>query len=316
MWRVPLRGEIRMAVEAETRRSYFALQLARMLEGEGIGLPPYLLDLLDKPFSSFTAEDRALYEGRIKAKGLMPLFARLLQRAYEASPESSRHSWRGMYHLLKDTPIKVCAAFVIREEGEESAVTDAGDGGPARVSPAESPTGAPSRPSRKETDPASDASRKSFFTKKLERKLEARGIKVPAAILSLLDKPFDQFTPEDRDFYEAEFKGRQLLILFSDLLAELYEETGKCESGWSAMCRFLKDTPIKLMATYVLKEEERLEEAAEEAPPEPEAGSLPREKYNVRRYQPEPPGGREWGGKKTRAFPLTSGRNRPGRVER
>ena len=291
-----------MAVEAETRRSYFAIQLARMLEGEGIELPPYLLDLLDKPFSSFAAEDRALYEGRIKAKGLMPLFARLLRRAYEVSPESSRHSWRGMYHLLKDSPIKVCAAFVIQEEGEGSMATGAGAGTSGGVPPSKSPKGAPSWPSREEPAPASDASRKSFFTKKLERKLEGRGIKVPAAILSLLDKPFDQFTPEDRDFYEAEFKGRQLLILFSDLLAELYEETGKCESGWSAMCRFLKDTPIKLMATYVLKEDERLEEAAEEAPPEPEAGSRPREKYNVRRYQPEPPRGRESAGRKPGLF--------------
>ncbi|NPV60264.1 MAG: hypothetical protein HPY75_11490 [Actinobacteria bacterium] len=291
-----------MAVEAETRRSYFVLQLARMLEGEGIELPSFLLDLLDKPFSSFTAEDRALYEGRIKAKGLMPLFARLLQRAYEASPESSRHSWRGMYHLLKDSPIKVCAAFVIHAEGEGSAATEAGDGGPARVPPPKSPTDAPSWPSRERPAPASEAPCKSYFTKKLERKLEERGIKVPAAILSLLDKPFDQFTPEDKDFYEAEFKGRQLLILFSDLLAELYEETGKCESGWSAMCRFLKDTPIKLMATYVLKEEERLEEAVEEAPLEPEAGSRPREKYNVRRYQPDPSRGRESGGKRPGLF--------------
>ncbi len=273
-----------MVVEGQTGRSFFTTQLARMLEGEGVKVPSYLMDLLDKPFSSFTSDDRALYEGQIKAKGLLQLFAKLLRKAYEASPESSRHSWRGMCHLLKDSPIKVCAAFVLSAEEGVAAQGNAAASAIQRGAPPRAPGTAAAR----EVTPAADASRKSFFTKKLERKLEGRGVKVPAAIISLLDKPFQDFTPEDRELYEAEFKARQLIILFSDLLDELYEETGKCESGWSAMCRFLKDTPMKLIATYVLKEEERLEEAEEEAAPQLAAGAQPREKYNVRPYQPSP----------------------------
>ncbi len=270
-----------MTVEAEAGRSFFTLQLARMLEGEGVKVPGYLLDLLDKPFSSFTPEDRAIYEGQIKAKGLLQLFARLLQSAYEASADSARHSWRGMYHLLKDSPIKVCAAFVLKEEegggGERGAY--------ATLPGTSAGMTAPRMPAPGDGAPAVEISRKSYFTKKLERKLEGRGVKVPAAIISLLDKPFDDFTPQERELYEREFKGRQLIILFSELLDELYEETGKCESGWSAMCRFLKDTPIKLMATYVLKEEERLE-GAEVASSEPPASAPPREKLFVRPYKP------------------------------
>ena len=132
--------------------------------------------------------------------------------------------------------------------------------------------------------PAADASRKSFFTKKLERKLREREIKVPASIIVLLDKPFDEFSAEDQRIYEEEFKGRQLTILFSDILDELYDETGRVSSGWTAMCRYLKDTPMKLIATYVIQEEERLEEVEKEPEPGPQAG---RKKYNVKRYQPE-----------------------------
>ncbi|MBC7231102.1 MAG: hypothetical protein H5T74_12025 [Actinobacteria bacterium] len=293
-----------MAVEGEAGRSFFTRQLERLLAGEGVAVPSYLLDLLDKPFREFTPGDRGLYEGQIKAKGLLRLFARLLQRAYEASPESSRHSWRGMYHLLPDSPIKACAAFVL--EGEMAGAT-AGAGAPGnpRVEPAGTATvipghrpgpktdGAPSRgappdPAGGEEPPAAQGARRSFFTRKLERKLEERGIKVPEAIIALLDRPFEEFTPEDRALYEAEFKGRQLTILFSDLLDELYEETGKCESGWSAMCRFLKDTPMKLIATYVLQEEERLEEVGEPSPSDLLTGTQPREKYKVRSYQPAP----------------------------
>ncbi len=293
-----------MAVEGEARRSFFTRQLERLLVGEEVAVPSYLLDLLDKPFREFTPGDRGLYEGQIKAKGLLQLFARLLQRAYEASPESSRHSWRGMYHLLRDSPIKACAASVL--EGEMAGAA-AGTGAPGtrRASSAGTSTVIPEhRPGPKADgalarstppDPtsgdephAAEGARRSFFTRRLERKLKERGIKVPEAIIALLDRPFEEFTPEDRSLYEAEFKGRQLTILFSDLLDELYEETGKCESGWSAMCRFLKDTPMKLIATYVLQEEERLEEVGEPPPPDLSTGTRPREKYNVRPYQPAP----------------------------
>ena len=275
----------RMAVDAEIKRSFFTQQLANMLEEEGIATPPYILDLLDKPIVRFTAEDKKLYESQVKDKQLLLLFARLLLKIYQASGESARHSWRGMCHLLKDSPIKVCVTYVIKQDEERK-------GPETRAAPArDARTAAPPRAPQEGAEAgAREASRKSYYTKKLERKLDERGIKVPASIVALLDKPFGEFSAEDQRLYEAEFKGRQLTILFSDLLDELYEETGRCESGWSAMCRFLKDTPMKLIATYVVQEEERLARVARESTPlEPPPGAQPvREKYEVKPYRPAP----------------------------
>ena len=269
-----------MAVGAEVKRSIFTQQLAKTLEREGIATPPYILDLLDKPFASFSDEDKKLYETQIKQKELLVLFARLLLKIYEAAGESTKHSWKGMCHLLKDSPIKVCVSYVINQEEEqeiqaEQEVETAPSRG-ARFAAAGDETG----------KGPPDKSRKSYFTKKLERKLAEREIKVPASIIALLDKPFDEFSAEEMRIYEEDFKGRQLTILFSDLLDELYEETGRVSSGWNAMCRYLKETPMKLIATYVVQEEERLEEVGEVVPDEV-VGQPAREKLNVKRYQPQ-----------------------------
>lgn len=277
-----------MAAGADTRRSFFTNQLANRLDKEGVEVPPYILDLLDKPFVAFTDEDRAVYEKQVKGKELLILFARLLGGIYESSGESARHSWRGMCHLLKDSPIKVCVSYVMQRD-EGSGESEKRSARPAAAG------GSGPEPGRA----GADTSRRSFFTKKLERKLDERGIKVPASIISMLDKPFAEFTPEDRETYETEFKGRQLTILFSDILDELYEETGRVSSGWNAMCRYLKETPMKLIATYVVQEEERLEEMA--APPEQEDADRPvREKLNVRPYQPARGEGKEQASRRRR----------------
>lgn len=291
-----------MAVDAGTKRSFFTQQLEKKLEQEGISTPSFVLDLLDKPFSTFNDEDKQLYEKQVKEKELLVLFAKLLKSIYDASGDGTKHSWKGMCHLLKDSPIKVCVSFVLNQEEEEES---AGAGEPHRAAASEirgagarvargaeareERPAAPQRmPAEEETDQeGTDASRKSFFTKKLERKLKEREIKVPATIIALLDKPFDDFTPEEQRMYELEFKGRQLTILFSDILDELYDETGRVSSGWNAMCRYLKDTPMKLIATYVVQEEERREEVAKVVESAPAGPEPVREKYNVKRYQPD-----------------------------
>ncbi|RJP32258.1 MAG: hypothetical protein C4536_06600 [Actinobacteria bacterium] len=273
-----------MAVDAGTKRSFFTQQLANKLEQEGIATPSFVLDLLDKPFASFDEEDRKTYEKQVKEKELLVLFAKLLQQIYDTSGESSKHSWKSMCHLLKDSPIKVCVSYVINQEEQGIEREREVRAAPARETRPAAPRGTVEAG---EAGPAGGATGKSFFTKKLERKLDERSIKVPASIIALLDKPFDDFTSEEEQLYEAEFKGRQLTILFSDLLDELYEETGRVSSGWNAMCRYLKDTPMKLIATYVVQEEERLEEVAK-AVPEEAASQQMRQKLNVKRYQPAP----------------------------
>jgi hypothetical protein len=273
-----------MAVDAEIKRSYFTQQLAKKLEEDGISIPTFVLDLLDKPFATFNEEDKNLYETQIKQQELLLLFAKLLQNVYDAAGESAKHSWKGLCHLLKDSPIKVCVSYVIKqEEGPDRQASSAASSAGTRPGPSAGVAdGAPVQSSF-------GASHKSFFTKKLEQKLQERDIKVPQNIIFLLDKPFDDFTEEELKIYESEFKGRQLIILFSDLLDELYEETGRCDSGWTAMCRFLKETPMKLIATYVLQEEERLEGIGKESLLQQESGPQPvKEKFNVKRYQPPP----------------------------
>lgn len=284
-----------MAVDAGTKRSFFTRQLEKKLEQEGIATPPFILDLLDKPFSSFSDEDKLLYEKQVKEKELLVLFAKLLRNIYESSGDSTKHSWKGMCHLLKDSPIKVCVSFVLNQEeqGKDEAGGDTMGAAASEVRGAGARGARPARPrvvpGEEQAGPAeSDASRKSYFTKKLQRKLHEREIKVPASIIALLDKPFGDFTAEERSLYESEFKGRQLTILFSDILDELYDETGRVASGWNAMCRYLKDTPMKLIATYVVQEEERLEEVAKEGEKGPAGAEPAREKHNVKRYQPAP----------------------------
>jgi hypothetical protein len=271
-----------MAVDAEAKHSFFTRQLAGRLEQQGIATPSYVLDLLDRPFASFSDEDKSLYETQVKEKELLILFAKQLQNIYESSGESARHSWKGMCHLLKDSPIKVCVSYVINREEEQEMEAEREVGAtPAREArPAATRVAAEGKTARA----GPDTSRKSYFTKKLERKLDERAIKVPAAIIALLDKPFDDFSADEQNLYETEFKGRQLTILFSDLLDELYEETGRVASGWNALCRYLKETPMKLIATYVVQEEERLEEVAKATPQETAAQPV-REKLNVKRYQ-------------------------------
>ncbi len=264
---------------ARPSRTIFTHSLAGRLQREGIEVPDQILDLLDKPFASFTEEDKRLYEEKVKGKELLLLFSRLLSQIYGQQPEASKHSWRSMGFLLKDCPIKVCVAYVLKqaEEGPEKEVgmvaqewsrPAAGSDVPLEVAGVEG-----------------DAPRKSYFTKKLERKLEERGVRVPASIIALLDKTYDKFTPEDRRLYEQEFEGRQLKILFSDLLDELFEETGRVASGWTAMCRFLKDTPMKDIALYVIAEEERLEAVSQPPPLGGEQEVPVREKFYVKPYR-------------------------------
>jgi hypothetical protein len=107
----------------------------------------------------------------------------------------------------------------------------------------------------------------------------------PPAIIRLLDTPFDDFTEEQKFLYKNDFKGRHLSVLLGDMLQELYEKMGKSKHGWEGACRYLKDTPMKVCALYVMQEEERLEQVPD-SPVEAEvveAGSA-RKKYNVKPY--------------------------------
>jgi len=184
--------------------------------------------------------------------------------------------------MVKDTPIKRCVSFLAEEEEEKGEEEE--KAGKAADEPA---VGRGATPQDEPQQQQEGGPRKSFFTKKLEYMFENKGVDFPPAITRLLDTPFDDFTEEQKALYKNDFKGRHLSVLLGDMLQELYEKMGKSKYGWDSACRYLKDTPMKVCALYVMQEEERLEQMPE-SPQEAEvveAGPA-RKKYNVKPYHP------------------------------
>jgi len=144
---------------------------------------------------------------------------------------------------------------------------------------------------------------RSFFTKKLERKFEEKGLEVPQQLLGIMDVPFDRFTEEQEAFYQAEFKP--YTYFFIEILIDLYEALGAHREGWEDMLGRLPDCPIKELVKLALHEKARLEgfdEGVEEEPPfDPLEFSKPitltAEKKVVKTYRPGEPAskkGRWW----------------------
>lgn len=126
---------------------------------------------------------------------------------------------------------------------------------------------------------------RSFFTKKLERKFEEKGLEVPQRILSLMDVPFEDFTPEDRELYESKIKP--LSYVFVEHLMEVYETMGKPQRGWEDMLQRCEPSPIKVLATLVIHEDEKVQELEKEEEEMVEAIPNvlpPQEKISVRPY--------------------------------
>ncbi len=139
---------------------------------------------------------------------------------------------------------------------------------------------------------------RSFFTKKLERKFDEKDLDVPQQLIALMDIPFEEFTPEDRELYETRLKP--LAFVFAEHLMEVYEVMGRPRKGWEDMLDRIKDSPIKVMASLVLHEDEKVQamddiRIEEEENAEASAG---REKINVRPYRDKERNKERWWEKK------------------
>jgi hypothetical protein len=112
---------------------------------------------------------------------------------------------------------------------------------------------------------------RSFFTKRLEVKIEERGMDLPYTFIALMDVPFEDFTPEQDAFYQTEFK--LYTYFFIEIIIDLYEALGSHREGWEDMLGRLPDTPIKELVAQSLHEKARLEGfddgMGEEAPADP-----------------------------------------------
>jgi hypothetical protein len=102
------------------------------------------------------------------------------------------------------------------------------------------------------TENARKARPRSFFTRKLESKLEEKEDRIPQTFLSLLDLPFDDFTPEDHELYEKQLKP--LFRSFSAVLLEIFDQMGRPEEGWEESTKLLSDCPVKVVAMLALYE--------------------------------------------------------------
>lgn len=138
---------------------------------------------------------------------------------------------------------------------------------------------------------------RSFFTKKLERKFDEKELDIPQQLINLMDVPFEEFTPEDRELYETRLKP--LAFVFAEYLMEVYEVMGRPCKGWEDMLDRIKDSPIKVMASLVLHEDEKVR-AMDDFPEEEETPEAPsgREKINVRPYRDKDRNRERWWEKK------------------
>jgi hypothetical protein len=126
---------------------------------------------------------------------------------------------------------------------------------------------------------------RSFFTKKLERKFEEKELEVPQQLLSIMDIPFDDFTPEDMELYETKIKP--LSYVFVEHLMEVYECMGRPRKGWEEMIDRCDPSPIKVLATLVIHENEKVQELEQEEEQMMEVapvGLAATEKISIRPY--------------------------------
>ena len=125
---------------------------------------------------------------------------------------------------------------------------------------------------------------RSFFVKKLERKFEEKELEVPQQLLSLMDVPFEDFTPEDKELYETKIKP--LAFVFVEHLMEVYEVMGRPRRGWEEMLERVDPSPIKVLASLVIHEDEKAQLLEEEPDPAEVVPivSAPDDKISVRVY--------------------------------
>ncbi len=152
---------------------------------------------------------------------------------------------------------------------------------------------------------------RSFFTRKIESKLEEKESDIPLTYLSLLDTPFDDFSPEQQEFYENKIKPT--FQFFSEILLEVFDELGCPEEGWEESTKLMPDCPAKVVAMLALYEFRQASAPADDplnlmddyAPPQaqqPSRPSRPGPPWKGSPSQPPPPRGA--GRRRTSRSPL------------
>jgi hypothetical protein len=158
-------------------------------------------------------------------------------------------------------------------------------------------------PVNPQTDPMPARPKKitrSWFTKKLERKFQEKKLDIPYEALNIMDLPFEDFTPEDKETYETKIKP--FAFVYADHLIEVYESMDKPRQGWEDMLEHVEPSPIKVLAALVIHQDEKASLLPDEPDPLDESVQEPavREKISVRVYNNRDKGKqkeRRWGKK-------------------
>jgi len=111
--------------------------------------------------------------------------------------------------------------------------------------------------------------------------------------------PFEEFSLEDEELYETKIKP--LAFVFVEHLMEVYEVMGRPRRGWEEMLERVEPSPIKVLASLVIHEDEKAQLLEEEPDPAEVVPmvSASTEKISVRVYAKDKDQARErWWEKK------------------
>ncbi len=138
---------------------------------------------------------------------------------------------------------------------------------------------------------------RSYFTKKLERKLQENEVEIPQSLFILMDTPFEDFSETEREVYENKF--RALTHVFVDALRDIYISMGSHYQGWEEMSERLQPTPMKILANLVLAEEDSFQVMEDEALTRAEEATGMNKPAAKKRVTPNPDDGKDhWWDKK------------------
>lgn len=145
-----------------------------------------------------------------------------------------------------------------------------------------------------EPQPHLKARPRSFFTRKLESKLAAKEAGMPQAHISLLDTPFDAFSPEEQQMYERELKPTFQFL--SEILLEVFDELGRPEEGWEESTKLMPDCPAKVVAMLSLYQYRQTAAPADDplslmddyVPPQPAQSARPSPSERIAPQAPPP----------------------------
>ncbi len=102
-------------------RSFFTRKIEGKLREKGLEMPQQILSFMDRPFDTFSEEDKLFYEEKVKT--LFDQFSELLLEVFDqiGRPEEG---WEESTKLMPDCPAKVVAMLALYRFRRQAGVPD------------------------------------------------------------------------------------------------------------------------------------------------------------------------------------------------